>query len=96
MKISNNSWIIIVIAAFVLAILVSDRFGIDLRHLFNFAIPIAVIGFLLISAKCCVVKMQESKTSIDLNSKITLLKESMDRVEKKLDKIDGILEKVSE
>ena len=41
-------------------------------------------------------KASESEISTDLNSKIVLLKESMDRIEKKVEKIESILEKVSD
>ncbi len=58
-----------------------------------YAIPLAVVAYLIILAKRYVdAKVRESKASTNLNA----LKESMERIEKKLDKIESILEKVSE
>lgn len=62
-----------------------------------YAIPLAVVIYVIILAKRYVdAKAQESKKSTDYSNKIDLLSGSMDRVEKKLDKIKSILEKVSE
>jgi uncharacterized membrane protein len=92
----NKTWIIVAIVAIVLTIIVLNKLGIQITPLLvvllKYAIPLAVIGYLIILAKCCLVKMQESKTSADLNA----LKESLDRIEKKVDKIEKILENVSE
>ncbi len=53
--------------------------------------------YLLILAKRYVdAKASESKIFTDLHARIVLLNESMDRIEKKVDNIESILEKVSE
>ena len=88
----NDPRIPIVIAAFVLAIIVLDHFGFNIEAILRAAIPIALILYLLIAARCCIIKMHEPKVSVDIG----VLKESMDRIERKLDKIENILEKVSE
>ncbi len=95
-----NNILIALVAAIVIPIAVFSLLGIEITPILVFflkyAIPIAIIGYLLIAARCCLVKMQDSKTSTDLNVKMEMLKESMDKIEKKVDKIDRILEKVSE
>ena len=61
--------------------------------LLMYAIPLAVVIYLIILAKRYVdAKVQESNASTNMNA----LKESLDRVEERLDKIENILEKVSE
>ncbi len=58
-----------------------------------YVIPIALVGYVLILIKRYVdAKVQESKTSTNINA----LKESVEKIEKKLDKIESILENVSE
>lgn len=58
-----------------------------------YVIPIALVGYVLILIKRYVdAKVQESKASTNLNA----LKESVEKIEKKLDKIENILGKVSE
>lgn len=58
-----------------------------------YAIPIALVGYVLILIKRYVdAKVQESKASTNINA----LKESVEKIEKKLDKIENILGKVSE
>ena len=85
-----------IIIAF-LAIIMLSWLGIDITRLLSYVIPIAVGAYLLILAKRYVdTKAQESKISTDLSAKIILLNESLDRIEKKVDRIDKILEKVSE
>ena len=60
-------------------------------------IPILLVLYLIAVAKRNLnSRTAESKTTIDIHAKIALLNESMDRIEKKLDKIESILEKVSE
>ncbi len=62
-----------------------------------YAIPLIVVVYLIILVKRYIdAKARDSKNSSDFNDKITQLCESMDRVERKLDKIENILEKVSE
>lgn len=62
-----------------------------------YVIPILIVLYLIAVAKCNLnSRTAESKTTIDIHAKIALLNESMDRIEKKLDKIESILEKVSE
>ena len=61
-------------------------------------LPLALVGvvvvYILILAKRYVdAKVQESKASIDLYTKMAIYNESLDRIEKKLDKIDSLLEK---
>lgn len=63
-------------------------------------IPYYVIPFLLVLYLIAVGKRllnsrtDESKTTVDIHAKMALLNESMGRIEKKLDKIDQMLEKV--
>ena len=58
-----------------------------------YAIPIALVGYVLILIKRYVdAKVQESKISTNINA----LKESVEKIEKKLNKIETILGKVSE
>jgi len=79
-------------------------FGIDVGNgitaLFNLAvltIPLALIIYLLILAKHYVdLKMVESNSNMDIKTRIEKLNGSMERIEKKVDNIEKILEKVSE
>ncbi len=83
--------------AIVLAIVVLNSIGINITPLLNIAIIVIPIVYLLILAKRYVdAKASESKIPTDLHAKIVLLNESMDRIEKKVEKIESILEKVSE
>lgn len=65
-------------------------------------IPYYVIPILIVLYLIAVVKRHlesrtaESKVTMDIHAKMALLNGSMDRVEKKLDKIESILENVSE
>lgn len=60
-----------------------------------YVIPILIMLYLIAVAKRNLSSMTaESKTTMDIHVKITLLNESIDRIEKKLDKIESILEKV--
>lgn len=81
----------------VLAIVVLSSIGINIVIILYYAIIVVPIVYLLILAKRYVdAKASESKISTDLTTKIVLLKESMGRIEKKVEKIESILEKVSE
>ena len=81
----------------VLAIVVLNSIGINIVIILYYAIIVVPIVYLLILAKRYVdAKASESKISTDLTTKIVLLKESMGRIEKKVEKIESILEKVSE
>ncbi len=86
--------------ALVLAIVVLNSIGINITTVLNLAIlaiPIALVGYLLILVKRYLdAKALESKIVTDLHAKIVLLNETMDRIEKKVEKIERILEKVSE
>lgn len=96
MKISN---IIIAMSAIIILVILLGLVGISVAPLafLVFGIPIALFAYLLILAKRYVdAKVQDSKTLADLNTKITTLSESLDRIEKKVDRMDKILEKVSE
>lgn len=96
MKISN---IIIATLAIIILVILLGLVGVSVAPLafLVFGIPIALFAYLLILAKRYVdAKVQDSKTSADLNAKITVLSESLDRIEKKVEKIERILEKVSE
>ena len=88
------------VVAIVLAIVVFNMLGFDITAALNLvipAIPIALVGYLLILAKRYVdAKASEPKIFTDMHAKIVLLNESMGRIEKKVDKIDKILEKVSD
>ncbi|VVB95995.1 Uncharacterised protein [uncultured archaeon] len=92
----NKIWIISLIAAIIILIAVFSLIGISIVPFmvlfFKYLIPLAVVGYLIIAARCCLVKMQDSKTSVD----IIAMKESIERIEKKVNKIENILEKVSE
>jgi hypothetical protein len=94
------SGIIITVAVLITVISVFIRLGLDITASLNLAIlaiPIALVGYLLILAKRCLdAKASESEISTDLHAKIVLLNESMNRIEKKVEKIERILEKVSE
>lgn len=92
----NDIWIPVLVAILVFAIIVSNRLGIEIMPLLSYAILILLAVYLLIAARCCLIKAQDSKTSGDIDAKITMLNESLGRVEKKVDKIEKILEKVSE
>ena len=62
-----------------------------------YVIPILIMLYLIAVAKRNLNSMTaESKTTMDIHVKIALLNESIDRIEKKLDEIENILEKVSE
>ena len=62
-----------------------------------YVIPILIVLYLIAVAKRNLnSSTAESKTTMDIHAKIALLNESMYRIEKKLDKIENILEKVSE
>lgn len=81
----------------VLAIAVLSSIGINIVIILYYAIIVVPIVYLLILAKRYVdAKASESKISTDLTTKIVLLKESMGRIEKKVEKIESMLEKVSE
>ncbi len=72
-----------------MAIGTSEMFIIMLMY----AIPVAVVAYLIILAKRYVdAKVQQSTVFLNLNT----LKESLDGIEKRLDKIENILEKVSD
>ncbi len=92
MKINNIS-IIGIIAGILIAIIVLDLNLFALTPFMNIILKIIIIVgiFLLIRSRCCC-KDEDSKIYADLN----VLKESTVRIEKKLDKIDDVLEKVSE
>lgn len=96
----NNIRVIIAVAALIIVIAVFNRLGFDITAVLNLAIlaiPIALVGYLLILAKRYVdAKASESEISTDLHAKIVLLNESMNRIEKKVEKIERILEKVSD
>ncbi|MFZ3383955.1 MAG: hypothetical protein WA144_08520 [Candidatus Methanoperedens sp.] len=82
---------------FVLVIVFLNSIGINIVIILYYAIIVIPVVYLLILAKRYVdAKASESEISTDLNSKIVLLKEAMDRIEKKVEKIENILEKVSE
>ena len=82
---------------FVLVIVFLSSIGINIVIILYYAIIVIPVVYLLILAKRYVdAKASESEISTDLNSKIVLLKESMDRIEKKVEKIESILEKVSD
>ena len=62
-----------------------------------YVIPILIMLYLIAVAKRNLNSITaESKITMDIHVKIALLNESIDRIEKKLDKIESILEKVSE
>jgi len=68
-----------------------------LRIIPYYVIPILIMLYLIAVAKRNLNSMTaESKTTMDIHAKIVLLNESIERIEKKLDKIETILEKVSE
>lgn len=96
-----NKIIIAVIAAVVIPIIVFSLFGIEITPLLMlflyYGIPVAMAAYLLILVKRYVAaKASEPKISTDLHAKIVLLNESMQRIEKKVEKIEKILEKVSD
>lgn len=60
-------------------------------------LPILIVLYLIAVVKRYLdSRKADSKTTAVITTKMVLLKESMDRIEKKLDKIVSILEKVSE
>lgn len=83
--------------ALVLVIVVLTSIGVNIVPLLYYAIIVIPVVYLLILAKRYVdAKASEPKISTDLHAKIVLLNESMQRIEKKVDNIEKILEKVSE
>lgn len=88
---------IALIAAVPLAIISFFFIGLS-TPLLLLSIIIIILGIyaLTLTKRYVDAKIQASKISLDMNAKIDLLKESIDRVETKVDKIDKILEKVSE
>lgn len=83
--------------ALVLAIVVLNSIGVSIAPLLYYAIIVIPVVYLLILVKRYLdAKASEPKISTDLNAKIFLLNESMDRIEKKVEKIERILEKVSD
>ena len=60
-------------------------------------LPVLIVLYLIAVGKRLLnSRTDESKTTVDIHAKMALLNESMGRIEKKLDKIENILEKVSE
>ncbi|KCZ73119.1 hypothetical protein ANME2D_00178 [Candidatus Methanoperedens nitroreducens] len=60
-------------------------------------LPILIVLYFIAVIKRYVdSRTANSKTTMDIHTKMAQLNESLDRIEKKLDKIDKILEKVSE
>jgi len=96
----NSIWIPISLAVIFLVIVGSGFVGVDITMLFNLAviaIPLALIIYLLNLGKRYVdLKMVESNTNIDIKTRIEKLNESMERIEKRIDNIEKILQKVSE
>ncbi len=59
--------------------------------------PVAIFVYLLILAKRYLdLKTLESNTNVDMKTRIEMLNESIGRIEKKVEKIEKILEKVSD
>jgi hypothetical protein len=84
------------IVAIVLAIIVLST-PVGLAPLLNITLKvILIISVYLLIRSGFYYRDEDSKIYPVLDSRITGLKESLDRIEKKVDKIDGILEKVSE
>ena len=97
MKINKNIWILIVIAVLIIANVADYKLGTHIYPLLFLVILIALVVYLIILAKRYMdAKASESEISTDLHAKIVLLNESMDRIEKKVEKIERILEKVSD
>ncbi len=95
----NSIWIAGI--ALILTIIVLSSFGIQaapfIIEFLTFAIPLVLIGavviyVLILATRYVDAKVIESKTSIDFYTKIALHTESLDRIEKKLDKIESLLE----
>ncbi len=84
------------IAAIVIAIIVLGT-PVGLGPVLNITLRvILIIVIYLLIRTGCGYRGEDPKIYSNLDSRITELKESVDRIEKKVDKIDGILEKVSE
>ena len=92
-KINPIAWLIVVIP---LAFYTLDVVGLRIEMndpLFLFSIIILIIGIsaLILGKRYVDAKIQDSKTSLDIIAKIDLLKESIDRVENKIDKLCEII-----
>ena len=90
-----NTSIIATIATIILAIIILSM-PIGLTPLLNITLRVILIIVIYLLIRAGSEHGSDSKIYSDLDSRITGLKESLDRMEKKIDKIDEILEKVSE
>lgn len=101
MKINKNIGILIAIVAIV-AILLFARLGIEIGPFLYFGLLIAV-GYIMIDGISkfanrlieALAKRQEVSNE-EINTKIELIMQRMEIIENKIDKINAILEKVSE
>ncbi len=104
MKINEN-WIIVGVVALFLALVVLNQLGIQvtpLAYLFYFALLIAV-GYIIIDGISKfsnrlieALAKRQAVSNEEINAKIELMMQKMQVMENKVDKINTILEKVSE
>ncbi len=90
-----NTSIIATIATIILAIIILSM-PIGLSPLLNITLRVILIIAVYLLIRAGSEHRGDSRIYSDLDPRITGLKESLDRIEKKIDKIDEILEKVSD
>ncbi len=95
----KNIWIPIVVVALVVAIIVSNRLGINIWPVLVFAAGVVIVYGIIdgIINKFADAFAKKRAVSIEeINTKIELMMQKMQAIESKVDKINAILEKVSE
>jgi len=102
MKINKKIGILIAIAATVLTIVVFSRFGINIVPLLYLVLLVAV-GYIIIDGisgfankLVDALAKRQAVSNEEINAKIELVMQRMQTIENKVDKINTILEKVSE
>jgi hypothetical protein len=99
MKIKNNIWILIVVVALVVAIVVSNKFGINIWPILVFAAGVVLVyGIIdgIINKFADAFAKKRAVGNEEINAKIELIMQRMQVIESKVDKINTILEKVSD
>ncbi len=102
MKINKKIWIIIAIAAFTLALFVLPWYGFNIGP-FLYMVLLITIGAIIIDAiskfsnrLIDALGKRQAVGNEEINAKIELMMQRMQVIENKVDKINTILEKVSE
>lgn len=99
MKIKNNIWIPIVVVALVVAMGVSNWLGINIWPVLVFAAGVVIVYGIIDGIINKFVDVLAKKRAVgieEINTKIELMMQKMQAIEEKVDKINRILEKVSD